>query len=731
MLRVSAAKIMALGSLTLMTSFVSGCGTGGTDWADEKQSISAHNTPKSWVRTPFISDAKVSPKATILRKGQKLDQKNFAEALRNYREGDEIKLAQGVYPFTESVTVPKGVSQVLISGAGHESVVSFLSNVGSERFSPNLITHAPITFRDVQIVGPTITSTSSDARIWFEGAFVSAGFTHFGRELMGGTPAEVFIMSGYYSAESSFGKMPRPEFVLAFQPNYLFSVVHTPRLAMRNSHYVVHTLRSTNVAPVAPALNSLANEIRKLRAEGGYGMPSEATMTSALAEIYLLPRGSRVALHPNYGAASMIRASNNVTLEAFNRLANYLYLKTGGKAEIPLSPQASTALDKANAALKAGAPTMALLLAAQYDVPMFHSRHKDLKSIVHKAMGALQSQHGCKISVNVKGSVGDDFRPLGYVGSLRESAASLYPVTYIANPSDSGCKMTTDVYNSTFKHWQSPISTSVTSMMVETDQARAAREAALAANSRDVWKEAFSTVGNAASRAGERSRQVWQNHEKTRTRVEERGSGTYLIYYKGNPNLAPMQIGGAASTGNSGGSGGASGGNVPSGMREKKTVRSTYYLYGSHEVDYEITITEGGKLATKFERTKHRVATQRGPCVSESVDGWSATLISGDCYVTGLPRSGEIGRAMQDALVAYLTTNRLPKIAGKVAEMYKQNNRLLQAEAALVAALYGGQPEGKGLAAIKAESEGVYAVPTGAGQITTDLAATLYLASML
>ena len=166
-------------------------------------------------------------------------------------------------------------------------------------------------------------------------------------------------------------------------------------------------------------------------------------------------------------------------------------------------------------------------------------------------------------------------------------------------------------------------------------------------------------------------------------------------------------------------------------MREKKTVRERYYLYGAHEVDYEISITDAGKLATKFERTKHRTASQRGPCEAESVDGWSATLISGDCFVPGLPRSGEIQRAMEDGYVAYLTTNRLPKVAAKVREMYNQSSRLLQAEAALVAAMYGGVPEGKGLAAIKAETEGIYQTPSSGTQIATDLAATLYSAGMM
>lgn len=728
MRRVSAIPLSALFFLIASTS---GCGTGGTDWADEKKSFSAHNTVKSWVRVPAIQDANTSPQATILRNGQRLAQKNFAEALRNYREGDEIKLAQGVYPFIESVVVHKSVNRVLISGAGHESVVSFLTAASGNRYSPQVTTHAPITFRDVQVVSPVITSTTADARVWFEGAFVSGGFTHFGRELMGATPAEVFIMGGYYSPESSFGKAPPSEFVLGFQPNYMFSVVHTPRLAMRKSHYSVHTLRNEDMSKTAPALNGLANEIRRLRADGGYGLPSEAIMEAALNEIYKVSRATRLAIHPNYGSQSMIRASNNVTLEAYQRLANYLHIKTGNKSEVQLASQAGVALDKARDALKAGAPTTALLLATQYDIPMFHPRYKDLTSIVRQSLSALQTQHGCKITINVKGPVGEEFRPLGIVGNLRESTAGLYPVAHISGTSENGCKMTADVFRSEFKHWTSPISTSVTSMLVETDQARAAREAALAANSRDVWKEAFSAVGDAAGRAGERSRQVWKNHEKTRTRVEERGSGTYLVYYKGNPNLPPLNIGADALSKAEASSNSGSGGSAPGGMREKKTVRSRYYLYGSHEVDYEISITEGGNLATKFERTKHRTATQRGPCESESVDGWTATLISGNCYVTGLPRSGEISRAMKDALVAYITTNRLPKIAGKVREMYIQKSSLLQAEAALVAALYGGQPEGQGLQAIQSETQGVYQMPSNGAQITTDLAVTLYLASMI
>lgn len=732
MSRVRTAKIL---SVTLLLASLSGCGTGGTDWADEKASLSAHNTPKSWVRIPTIDDPSVSAKVVILRKGQEVSQKNFAEALRNYREGDEIKLVKGVYPFTDAVTVHKSVSQVLISGAGHESVIGFVKNAKGNRYSPEIITHAPLTFRDVQVAGPVISSTTADARIWFEGAFVSGGFTHFGRELMGGTPPEVFIMGGYFSRESSFGKMPPPEYVVAFQPNYLFSVSHTPMLAMRKSHYSIHTLRNTDTTNIAPALNALGKEISKLRAEGGYAMPSEAVMSAALAEIYKITRPDRISIHPNYGSPSMIRTSNNVTLEAFNRLANYLYLKTGSKAEIPLAPQAATALDRAKSATKSGAPTMALLLATQYDIPMFHPRYKEAKAVVRQSLGALQAQHGCKISVNIKGEVGDGFQPLGIIGSLRERTAGLYPVAHIASASENGCKMVTDVYRSVFTHWKSSISTSVSSTLVETDQARAAREAALAANSRDVWKDAFSTVGNAASRAGERSRQVWQNQEKTRTRVEERGSGTYLIYYKGNPNLPPLQVGGGAasssSASSSAGARAASSGNVPGGMREKKTVRERYYLYGAHEVDYEISITDAGKLATKFERTKHRTASQRGPCEAESVDGWSATLISGDCFVPGLPRSGEIQRAMEDGYVAYLTTNRLPKVAAKVREMYNQSSRLLQAEAALVAAMYGGVPEGKGLAAIKAETEGIYQTPSSGTQIATDLAATLYSAGMM
>lgn len=649
-----------------------------------------YNSKNFWVRTASAqgkTDTDGSPVSIYSTSGAVTQYASLKEAIEKAKKADVIRITKGLSFVTQTIKVPSSLDELVIEGEGVDSIIAFKadSNFSSPDDRPWIVTSVPITLRSLSLVTPSFESTNGSGRVWFEDAFVSNGMFFKGTERFGQSPPAIFVLGGYHSVFSASA---------SFTPKYAFtdplmlgvsSVHYNPKNVMRDTPMKVWPFAKNGQTLGRSEVKKFTSDLNKIRSAGEFELPKEKVTREFVNFL--------AKMTPTEKEDAPFAFDNNTALSkmAYERMYRYLASKYQIKPVTNEGNEGQTSkiLALVKDSLKKKQVLLASLLLQQANVGLGDARYAEYKKLQLEAVKALKSAHGCSFSIKSEKINDKDYHEQSVIYQPRAKLSSLYPALHIYDTTSGLCNVAVTVHSSNFQTKYSEQSVEVSTQMIETEESKARRGKALTEANEAAWKAAFQNISNAS----ERSQKVWKNHEKYRTRVEERGSGTYLISYTGNANVPPTKFNSISSlpvkTGNSD-------------YREQKTVKKTYFTYISHATNASVQIKDKNTVVVNMPKIAELKETKNGPCVASSVDGGiEISSATGSCGFISQGRSTALMNLVESSLVSYFTDIKLPQMTKELAKKFNSTDATDKADAMLTSMLYGAGIDPLGEKAVK------------------------------